>query len=109
MQVSLLVDGSIEMKYADRLAMDSDGRRRRDLARHTEDFLPIDLTTVATGTIAEMLGNRRKNSERLDVDLVELTRKFFRIHPDNFDQLIILRDTRHEPRTLVCVRGSCRQ
>ena len=84
---------SIEMKYAgapawtatDGIAAVSPGR--------TTAFLPVDLSTTAT---APLSGNAGAIGERFalrpDLDLVALSRKFYRTHGDAYNQLIIWTD-----------------
>ena len=88
-QVTLLPNGTIEMKYADFNLGDavvgvSPG--------HTGDFRPLDLsdagpTSGGTGAVGERFAGQR------ELDLVALTRKFYRNHPDNYDQLVLWTDT----------------
>ena len=92
-QTSFFPDGTIEMKYAgsstltavDGIAAVSPGR--------TETFLPVDLSTSATRTISGGSGAvGERFSLRPDLDLVALSRKFYRTHGDRFDQLVVWTD-----------------
>jgi hypothetical protein len=92
-QTSFFPDGTIEMKYAgasvltavDGIAAVSPGR--------TDLFLPVDLSTTATRTIAGGSGAiGERFSLRPDLDLVALSRKFYRTHGDRFDQLVVWTD-----------------
>jgi len=89
-QITFLPDGSIEMKYGQVTLPDavvglSPGR--------TSDFRPVNLNgggPVDGGSGA--VGERFADSAELD--LVEVARKFYRTHADNFDQLVIWTDAR---------------
>jgi hypothetical protein len=87
-QVTLLPDGAIEMKFGDVTLAEaivglSPGR--------TGDFRPVDLssdgpTNGGSGAVGERF------AERAQLDTVEVARKFYRTHPDNYDQLVIWTD-----------------
>jgi hypothetical protein len=87
-QVTLLPNGTIEMKYVDVALGDavvgvSPG--------HTGDFRPVNLSDAGpsaggTGAVGERF------AEQSQLDLVSLTRKFYQTHPDNFDQLVLWTD-----------------
>jgi hypothetical protein len=89
-QVTLLPDGSIEMKYGqvtltDAIVALSPGR--------TGDFRPVNLSE--SGVIdggSGAVGERFADTPELDI--VEVARKFYRTHADNFDQLVIWTDAR---------------
>ncbi|HET9262637.1 MAG TPA: hypothetical protein VFO14_06310 [Vicinamibacterales bacterium] len=89
-QLTLLPDGAIEMKYTDSITLPdavvgvSPGR--------TGEFSAVNLgdTTVAGG--AGAVGERFAQSPQLDT--VAVTRKFYATHRDDFDQLIIWTDAR---------------
>ena len=87
-QATLLPDGSIEMKFADVTLTDtivglSPGR--------TGDFTTVNLSENGpTSGGAAAVGERFADSAQLDT--VEVARKFYRTHPDNYDQLIIWTD-----------------
>jgi hypothetical protein len=89
-QLTLLPDGSIEMKFAtvtlpEAIVGVSPGR--------TGDFVPVDLS--ATGPTAGGGGAvGERFAEQAQLDTVEVARKFYQTHPDNYDQLIIWTDTR---------------
>jgi hypothetical protein len=89
-QLTLLPDGSIEMKFGtvtlpDAVVGLSPGR--------TGDFAPVDLsasgpTAGGSGAVGERF------AEQAQLDTVAVARKFYQTHPDNYDQLIIWTDTR---------------
>jgi hypothetical protein len=87
-QVTLLPSGVIEMKYAavtlgEAIVGLSPGR--------TGDFTPVNLSepgTIAGGSGA--VGERFAVNPQLDA--IELARKFYQTHPDNYDQLVIFSD-----------------
>jgi hypothetical protein len=87
-QVTLLPNGTIEMKYVDVALGDavvgvSPG--------HTGDFRPVNLSdTGPTAGGSGAVGERF--AEQSQLDLVALTRKFYQTHPDNFDQLVLWTD-----------------
>ena len=88
-QVTLLPNGTIEMKYVDVALGDavvglSPG--------HTGDFRAVNLSDSGpTGGGVGAVGERF--AEQSQLDLVALTRKFYQSHPDNFDQLILWTDS----------------
>jgi hypothetical protein len=87
-QVTLLPDGTIEMKFGgvtlgQAIVGLSPGR--------TGDFRPVDLsqngpTTGGSGAVGERF------AQRAQLDTVEVARKFYRTHPDSYDQLVIWTD-----------------
>lgn len=90
-QMTLLPDGSVEMKFADTTTLRgaivglSPGR--------TGTFMPLDLSAAATlaggpGAVGERF------AQSLELDLVALARKFYRTHPDIYDQLVIWTDAK---------------
>ena len=90
-QLTLLPDGSIEMKVADSTSLTdaivglSPGR--------TGDFTPVNLNgsgTVAGGAAA--VGERFSSTPQLDT--VAVAQAFYRSHADSFDQIVIWTDTR---------------
>jgi hypothetical protein len=89
-QATLLPDGSIELKYGDVQLADavvgvSPGR--------TGDFTPVNLSDNGpTNGGGAAVGERFADTAQLDT--VEIARKFYRTHPDNYDQLIIWTDAR---------------
>ena len=94
LQVSLFVDGTIEMRYADASSWTATDGVVGITPGHTENFLPVDLITTAAATIAGNTGAIGEQfSERPDLDHVELARKFYRTHADTYDQLIVWTDT----------------
>ena len=87
-QVSLLPDGAIEMKYAtitlgDAIVGVSPGR--------TGNFAPVDLSAAGpTGGGGGAVGERFSAQGTLDT--VALTRRFYETHADSYDQLVIWTD-----------------
>jgi hypothetical protein len=88
-QLTLLPSGVIEMKFGDGTGLTdavigvSPGR--------TGDFTPVNLSdTGPTGGGDAAVGERFAQQAQLDT--VEVARKFYRDHPDNYDQLIIWTD-----------------
>lgn len=88
-QVTLLAGGTIEMKFGDAAGLTdavigvSPGR--------TGDFTPVDLSASGpTPGGGAALGERF--AQRAQLDTVEVARRFYRDHPDNYDQLIIWTD-----------------
>ncbi|HSC29338.1 MAG TPA: hypothetical protein VLD67_18825 [Vicinamibacterales bacterium] len=88
-QATLLPDGTIEMKYGDAIGLldavvgVSPGR--------TGDFQAVNLsdggpTPGGTGAVGERF------AERGQLDTVAVSQKFYRTHPDDYDQLIIWTD-----------------
>jgi hypothetical protein len=88
-QLTLLPDGTIEMKYdevglVEAIVGLSPGR--------TGAFTTVNLSDNGpTGGGAGAVGERFADKAQLDT--VEVARKFYRSHSDNFDQLIIWTDT----------------
>jgi len=88
-QLTLLPDGSIEIKFgtvtlAEAIVGLSPGR--------TGDFAPVDLsesgpTSGGAGAVGERF------ADQAQIDTVEVARKFYQSHPDNYDQLVIWTDT----------------
>jgi hypothetical protein len=87
-QLTLLPGGAIEMKFGavsldDAIVGLSPGR--------TADFRPVNLS--ADGTIAGGSGAvGERFADEAQLDTVEVARKFYRTHADNFDQLIYWTD-----------------
>jgi hypothetical protein len=91
-QLSLLPDGTIEMKFADNTNLFdaivglSPGQ--------TGLFTPVDLSaTGPTDGGSAAVGERFAQSGELDT--VAAARKFYRTHPDIYDQLVIWTDQRY--------------
>ena len=89
-QVSLLPDGAIEMKFdnginlTDAIVGLSPGR--------TGDFTPVNLGEPGpTSGGGGAMGERFAQTGQLDT--VAVARKFYRDHPDNYDQLVMWTDT----------------
>lgn len=89
-QVTLLVDGTIEMQFSNRT------RIRAAVVGvspgQTTEFTPVDLTAggpIAGGGAA--VGEHFTTTS--DLDTVGVARKFLAVHPDEFDNLVIFTDT----------------
>jgi hypothetical protein len=92
-QLRLAADGSIDFIYG---ALQSESGAVVGLSPgETGIFSPVDVSTVAAGTIA---GGTGAVGERFaatpDLDFVALTKKFYQTHGDDFDQLVIFTNTR---------------
>lgn len=94
-QVTMLPDGAVEMKYDDSITLRqavvglSPGR--------TGDFAPVDLSAGASGGgPSQAIGERF--SDILDFDMVALTQRFYASHADLYDQLVIWTDSAVAPR-----------
>ena len=90
-QVSLLPDGVIEMKFND------DGTTLRDAVvglspGRTGDFNPVDLSTAPLNGGVGALGERF--AEDIELDFVELSQAFYQSHEDLYDQLVVFSDVR---------------
>jgi hypothetical protein len=90
-QATLLPDGTIEFKFADAIGLTdavvgvSPGR--------SGDFTTINLSDPGpTGGGSAALGERFADTGQLDT--VEIAKKFYRTHSDDYDQLIIWTDAR---------------
>ena len=87
-QLTLLPDGTIEMKFASVTLPEaviglSPGR--------TGDFTPVDLSVNGpTAGGGGAVGERFADQSQLDT--VEVAKKFYQTHPDNYDQLLIWTD-----------------
>jgi hypothetical protein len=93
LQTSLFPDGTIEMKFTaappwsavDGIVAISPGR--------TTAFTAVDLIRTATAPIADNTGAiGERFAGRPDLDLVALSRKFYRTHGDAYDQLVVWTD-----------------
>jgi hypothetical protein len=89
-QVTLLPDGTIELKYGDSITLGdavvgvSPG--------HTGAFTTMDLSQTNPSSGTGALGERFALATSLDN--VAVARKFFQTHPDNYDQILIWTDQR---------------
>ena len=86
-QLTLLPSGVIEMKFGEvnleeAIVGVSPGR--------TGEFTPVNLSDDTSRGGGGAVGERF--ATELQLDIVEVTRKFYRTHPDNFDQLVIWTD-----------------
>ena len=92
-QASFFPDGTIEMKYAGAPALTAVDGIAAVSPGSTDTFLPVDLSTSATRTISGGAGAIGEQfSLRPDLDLVALSRKFYRTHADRYDQLVVWTD-----------------
>jgi hypothetical protein len=93
LQTSVFPDGTIEMKYAGAPAFAAVDGIAALSPGNTDTFLPVDLSTSATRTVSGGTGAvGERFSLRPDLDLVALSRKFYRTHADRYDQLVIWTD-----------------
>ncbi len=90
-QATVLPDGTVEMKYGDPITLAeavvgiSPG--------HTGDFRPVNLSdTGPTAGGGGAIGERFSKNRQLDA--VALGQKFYRTHPDSYDQLVVWADAR---------------
>ena len=88
-QMTLLPDGTIEMKYEDVNLAEavvglSPGRTGAFATVNLSDNGP---TNGGSGAIGERFAGKAQ------LDIVEVAHKFYRTHPDNYDQLVIWTDT----------------
>ena len=92
-QTSWFPDGTIEMKYAGAPAFTAVDGIAALSPGNTDAFTPVDVSTSATRTISGGAGAvGERFSLRPDLDLLALSRKFYRTHADRFDQLVIWTD-----------------
>jgi hypothetical protein len=88
-QVTLLPNGNVEMKYSDAISL-LDAIAGMSPGR-TGFFQPVNLSdTGPTQGGGGAVGERF--AERGEMDTVQIARKFYASHPDNYDQLIIWTD-----------------
>ncbi len=88
-QMTLLPDGAIEMKFedvglAEAVVGLSPGRTGAFTTVNLSDTGP---TNGGSGAVGERF------ADKAQLDTVEVARKFYRTHPDNYDQLVIWTDT----------------
>jgi hypothetical protein len=90
-QATMLPDGTVEMNYGETITL---GDAVVGISPgHTGDFKPVNLSDSGpsaggSGAVGERFARAR------EVDSVALTKKFYRTHPDNYDQLVIWADAR---------------
>ena len=89
-QVTLLADGSVEFKWIGTPASLSDAVVGVSPGR-TGDFTPVNLSDAGPSSGPAALGERFAAQSELDT--VALLQKFYRDHPDNYDQVVIWTDT----------------
>jgi hypothetical protein len=92
-QVRLAADGSIDFVYGSAITVSS--AVVGVSPGTTGIFSPIDLSTTTAGPIgggSGAVGERFANNP--DLDFVELSRKFYETHGDDFDQLVVYTNTR---------------
>jgi hypothetical protein len=87
-QMTLLPDGSIEMKFdevglSEAIVGLSPGRTGAFTTVNLSDTGP---TNGGSGAVGERF------ADKAQLDTVEVARKFYRTHPDNYDQLVIWTD-----------------
>ena len=93
LQASLLPDGTIEMKFAPAPAWTAVDGVTALSPGGTTAFAPVDLSTVAAGSIPGNTGAiGERFAQRASLDLVVLARKFYSTHADLFDQLVVWTD-----------------
>jgi hypothetical protein len=86
-QATLLPDGSVEMKFSDSINI---GDSIVGISPgHTGDVTLVDLTTGSgsgSGAIAERF------AQATSVDTFAVAQKFYKSHPDNYDQILLWSD-----------------
>lgn len=93
LQTSFFPDGSVEMKYASTPAFTAVEGVVGISPGHTTAFQAADLSTTANAAISGTAGAiGERFAPRPDLDLVALSRKFYRNHPDSYDQLVVWTD-----------------
>ena len=88
-QLSLLPDGSIEFIYGNNTPILGDAVVGVSPGR-TGDFTPVNLSENGPSGGTAAVGERFAASAQLDT--VALLRKFYKTHPDNYDQVLIWTD-----------------
>lgn len=89
-QLTLLPDGTIELKYASATGALSDAVVGVSPGR-TGDFTPVNLADAGPNGGGGAVGERFAADPLLDT--VALLQKFYQTHPDNYDQVVIWTDT----------------
>ena len=87
-QATLLPDGSVEMKFGPAISIQEAVVGLSPGA--TADFSAVDLSAGGAGQGSRALGERFAPATQLDT--VAVARKFYRSHPDVYDQLIVWTD-----------------
>ncbi len=90
-QVSLLPDGTIEMKFADNITVPSTIVGLSP--GNTASLVTADLS-AATSTSGGAAAIAERFLDRSQLDLVATIRQFYATHPDNYDQVVIWTDQR---------------
>ena len=89
-QMTLLPDGTIEFIYGNEAVNLSEAVVGVSPGR-TGDFTPVNLSDAGpTGGGGAAVGERF--AARAELDIVALLQKFYRTHPDNYDQVVIWTD-----------------
>jgi hypothetical protein len=88
-QMTLLPDGSIEFVYGTETVSLSDAVIGVSPGR-TGDFTPVNLSDAGPNGGGAAVGERF--AARTQLDNVAVLQKFYRTHPDNYDQVLILTD-----------------
>ncbi len=88
-QLTLLPDGTIEFAFGTGTNNLSDGVVGVSPG-HTGDFTPVDLSAAGPNGGDAAIGERFAG--RVQLDTVALLQKFYRSHPDNYDQVVIWTD-----------------
>jgi hypothetical protein len=95
-QLRLAADGSIDFVYGSVLSPSAAVVGVSPGA--TGVFTPVDVSTVAAGTIAGGTGAVGERFATIpDLDFVGVTKKFYQTHGDDFDQLVIFTNTKTTP------------
>ena len=89
-QVTLLPNGNVEFKWIGTAASLGDAVVGISPGR-TGDFTPVNLSEAGPSQGEAALGERFAAQSELDT--VALLQKFYRDHPDNYDQVVIWTDT----------------
>lgn len=88
-QVSLLPDGAIEFKYGTSTTSLGDAVVGVSPGR-TGDFTPVSLSETGPNGGPAAVGERF--AEQVQLDALAAIEKFYRTHPDNYDQIVLWTD-----------------